>query len=76
MAEQWNNQRSEDDLKAAQELKTPEQKKSMRDKLGDAVEKVGHKVAEAGSPKLGQKIHDLGDKIEKHHDSADHPHKA
>ena len=30
----------------------------------------------AGAPKLGQKIHDLGDKLEKDHTNPDHPHKA
>lgn len=42
-------------------------KQSFSDRVGNAVENVGKKVAAAGAPKLGQKIHDLGDKIEKTH---------
>ena len=53
-----------------------EGKKSISDKIGDAVEKVGHKISDAGAPKIGQKIHDLGDKIEKSHKNPAHPHKA
>ncbi len=48
--------------------------KSLRDKVGGAVEKLGHKIADAGAEKLGQKIHDLGDKIEDHHKNPAHPH--
>ncbi len=51
-------------------------KASLTDKLGDAIEKVGHKISEAGAPGLGQKIHDLGDKLEKSHDNPSHPHKV
>ncbi len=47
-------------------------KESMRDKLGDAVEKLGAKVSNSGAEKLGKKIHDLGDSIEKHHDKLNH----
>jgi hypothetical protein len=50
-------------------------KKSFADKVGGAIEKVGHKISDAGAPSLGQKIHDLGDKLEKHHDNPTHPHK-
>jgi hypothetical protein len=46
------------------------------DKVGDFVEKIGHKISEAGAPGLGQKIHDLGDKLEKNHRNPNHPHKA
>ncbi len=53
---------------------TPEQKEGLRDRLGDAIEKVGHKISEAGMPGVGQKIHDLGDSLEKKHDNPDHPH--
>lgn len=51
-------------------------KKGIADKLGDIVEKVGHKISEAGAPGLGQKIHDLGDKLEKDHKNPSHPHKV
>lgn len=49
---------------------------SFRDKAGDAIEKAGHKISEAGMPKVGQKIHDLGDKLEKDHKNPAHPHKT
>lgn len=53
------------------------QKKSgMANKAGDLLEKAGHKIADAGAPGLGQKIHDLGDKMEKKHSNPNHPHKA
>lgn len=51
-------------------------KESFRDKAGDALEKAGHKISDAGMPKVGQKIHDLGDKLEKDHKSPSHPHKV
>jgi hypothetical protein len=51
-------------------------KKSISDRVGNAVEKLGHKIADAGAPKLGQKIHDLGDKMEDSHKNPQHPHKA
>ncbi len=51
-------------------------KSGIADKLGDIVEKVGHKISEAGAPGLGQKIHDLGDKLEKEHKNPSHPHKV
>lgn len=50
--------------------------KGIADRIGDATEKIGHKISDAGMPGIGQKIHDLGDKIEKHHDNPDHPHKV
>jgi len=53
-----------------------EKKNTLADKAGDLLEKVGHKVADAGAPGLGQKIHDLGDKIEKTHKNPEHPHQA
>lgn len=56
--------------------KFEEKKKGMMDKVGDAIEKVGHKISDAGAPKIGQKIHDLGDKIENTHKNPNHPHKA
>jgi hypothetical protein len=49
-------------------------KETLMDKVGDVLEKVGHKVSEAGAPSIGQKIHDLGDKVEQHHDNKNHPH--
>ena len=51
-------------------------KDSLTDKIGNLVEKAGHKISEAGAPGLGQKIHDLGDKLEKSHKNPDHPHKV
>jgi hypothetical protein len=56
--------------------KIPKKKKSVADRVGDFVEKVGHKISEAGAPNVGQKIHDLGDRIEKDHTNEDHPHKT
>ncbi len=54
---------------------TPDTKtSSLRDKIGDAIEGIGHKVSELGLPKVGQKIHDLGDNMEKDHDDPSHPH--
>lgn len=53
-----------------------QKKEGFMDKVGDAIEKVGHKISEAGAPKIGQKIHDLGDKLEKKHDDPNHPHKV
>ncbi len=51
-------------------------KESLRDRLGDVIEKAGHKISEAGAPGLGQKVHDLGDKLEKKHDNPNHPHEV
>ncbi len=51
-------------------------KEGLKDKVGDLIEKAGHKIAEAGAPGLGQKIHDMGDSIEKNHKNPAHPHKA
>lgn len=42
-------------------------KESFADKAGDAIEKLGDKVAQKGAPAIGKKIHDLGDKLETHH---------
>jgi hypothetical protein len=60
------------------DIKNPNQnqKKTVADSVGGFVEKVGHKVSDAGASKLGQKIHDLGDSLEKHHSDPNHPHKA
>jgi hypothetical protein len=49
---------------------------SLSDKAGNALEKMGHKISNAGAPKIGQKIHDLGDKLEKTHRNPDHPRKV
>ena len=46
------------------------------DKVADTIEKAGHKISNAGMPKVGQKIHDLGDKLEKNHSNPKHPHKV
>lgn len=51
-------------------------KGTFTDKVGDVIEKVGHKISDAGAPGLGQKIHDLGDKLEKNHKNPEHPHKV
>ena len=56
------------------ENKYGENKKSgFRDKVGEAVEKISHKITDAGATKLGQKVHDLGDKIETTHKNPQHP---
>ncbi len=51
-------------------------KESIRDKVGGAVEKLGDKVSGAGATKLGQKIHNLGDKIERQHKNPQHGEQA
>lgn len=43
------------------------EKVSVRDVVGDVLELIGDKVSEAGADKLGQKIHNIGDRIEKKH---------
>jgi ElaB/YqjD/DUF883 family membrane-anchored ribosome-binding protein len=53
-----------------------DKEKSLKNKAGDLLEKVGHKISEAGAPSIGQKIHDLGDSIEKDHKNPSHPHKV
>lgn len=55
---------------------TDKSKESFKNKAGEAIEKVGHKIADAGMPKVGQKIHDLGDAMEDEHDNTSHPHKV
>ena len=51
-----------------QSTKMPKEKRdALRDKVGNVVEKLGDKVSKAGAGRMGKKIHDLGDKIEKHH---------
>lgn len=51
-------------------------KSSLKNKAGEFIEKVGHKISDAGAPTIGQKIHDLGDKLEDEHDNPSHPHKV
>jgi hypothetical protein len=51
-------------------------KQGLWDRLGGFLEKAGHKISEAGAPGIGQKIHDLGDKLEKTHRNPSHPHKV
>lgn len=51
-------------------------KSSFKDKAGNVLEKAGHKISEAGATKLGQKIHDMGDSLEKTHKNPSHPHKV
>ena len=53
-----------------------DKKNSFADRAGGAVEKLGQKIADAGATKIGQKVHDLGDKMEKHHKNPAHPHKV
>ena len=49
---------------------------NFKDRVGDVIEKAGHKISDAGAPKLGQKIHDMGDRMEKSHSNPKHPHKV
>lgn len=58
------------------ETEEKKDKKTWKDSVGEAVEKVGHKVSDLGAPKIGQKIHDLGDSLEESHDNPQHPHKV
>lgn len=51
-------------------------KESLRDKVGGAVEGLGEKIADAGAKDLGQKVYNLGDKIEKTHKNPNHPKKV
>lgn len=51
-------------------------KDSFKNKAGDLLEKVGHKISNAGATKIGQKIHDLGDSLEEQHRNPKHPHKV
>ena len=48
----------------------------LRDTVGGAIEKAGHKISDAGAEKLGQKIHDLGDSLEADHKNPKHPHEV
>ncbi len=50
--------------------------KPWRNSVGDAIEKVGHKISDVGLPGVGQKVHDLGDKLEETHADKSHPHKV
>ena len=51
-----------------------DQKKSnFTDKVGDALEKVGSKISDAGATSIGKAIHDAGDRIEKTHKNPNHP---
>ena len=51
-------------------------KESIKDRVGNLIEKVGHKISNAGFPKVGQKIHDFGDTLERDHKNPNHPHKV
>lgn len=51
-------------------------KSGWKNTVGEALEKVGHKISEAGMPKVGQKIHDMGDDLEENHANPQHPHKV
>ncbi len=53
-----------------------EKKDGFKNKAGEILEKAGHKISNAGMPKIGQKIHDLGDSVEKDHKNPSHPHKV
>lgn len=63
--------------KPNQNMQPDSSKKSgIADKVGDMLEKAGHKISDAGAPSIGQKVHDLGDKLEKTHRNPQHPHKV
>lgn len=46
-----------------------EKKESFTHKVGDAIERLGEKVSDAGAKKLGQKIYQTGNKIEHSQDA-------
>lgn len=50
--------------------------KTLGDRVGGSVEKLGKKIADAGAPKLGQKVYNAGDKLETHHKNPNHPQKV
>ena len=45
-------------------LKPDASKEGIMHKAGDAIERLGEKVARNGAEKIGKVIHDAGDKIE------------
>ena len=47
---------------------------AVRDTVGGAIEKLGHKISDAGAESIGQKIHDIGDALEADHKNPQHPH--
>jgi len=55
------------DKKMNRDEKPLNTKKGFTDKLGEVVEKAGDRIADAGAPGLGKKIHDAGDRLEKTH---------
>ncbi len=63
-------------MNLAQNKTTDDKKTGLADRVGQVLEKVGHKISEAGAPGLGQKIHDAGDKLEKTHQNPKHPHQV
>ncbi len=64
--------------KATQSTNSKPAKKAegFKNKAGDLIEKVGHVISNAGAQKIGQKIHDIGDSMEKSHKNSKHPHKV
>ncbi|KYG62908.1 hypothetical protein [Bdellovibrio bacteriovorus] len=59
------------------EMNKPGSKRdSFADKVGESLEKAGRKISDMGAPKVGQKIHDAGDKMEKTHQNPQHPGKV
>lgn len=79
MKSQMPDQMKNENLKSptsAMDTRHEENRENLRDQAGDLIEKAGHKLSENGAPKLGQKIHDMGDKLEKKHDNPSHPHKV
>lgn len=56
--------------------KVSQRNESFRDKVGGAIEKIGQKISDAGAERLGQAVHDLGDKIEETHRNPNHPRKV
>lgn len=57
-------------------LTNKQKDRSFRNKVGEVLEKVGHKISDIGATKIGQKIHDVGDRMEETHDNKNHPHKV
>ena len=49
------------------------QKETLKDKVGGALEKAGKSISDMGAEKIGQKIHDMGDKLEDSHKNPNHP---
>lgn len=46
------------------ETTSRKENKSFTHKVGDAVERAGEKISDAGAPRTGSKVREWGDKIE------------